>query len=145
MELSDDVPAPAPISEPWNEPVNATTQSTAVLQNEEEIIQPTPAINPTTERRNNALAILRLLCESNVFSPFLLDLLTAKYVTFYLNLNVVVFRNELVGLFNYIFFNICIVLFSTILKKCSINILIFLYQNYYIMNKTITLKYDHYI
>lgn len=87
MEMSDEAPPPGTIPEAWQEPVNATTQSTAVLQNEEETIQSTPAINPTTERRNNALAILRLLCESNVFSPYLLDLLTAKYVTIELNLN----------------------------------------------------------
>lgn len=87
MEMSDDAPAPGTVPEPWQEPVNATTQSTAVLQNEEETVQSTPAINPTTERRNNALAILRLLCESNVFSPYLLDLLTAKYVIFYLILS----------------------------------------------------------
>jgi len=78
MELSDDVPPPGTVPEPWQEPVNATTQSTAVLQNEEETIQSTPVINPTTERRNNALAILRLLCESRVFAPYLLGLLTAK-------------------------------------------------------------------
>lgn len=78
MEMSEDAPPPGTVPEPWHEPVNATTQSTAVLQNEEETIQSTPVINPTTERRNNALAILRLLCESNVFSPYLLDLLTAK-------------------------------------------------------------------
>jgi len=79
MEMSEDAPPPGTVPEPWNEPVNATTQSTTtVLQNEEETIQSTPVINPTTERRNNALAILRLLCESNVFSPYLLDLLTAK-------------------------------------------------------------------
>lgn len=81
MEMSEDAPPPGTIPEPWHEPVNATTQqSTANLQNEEETIQSTPVINPTNERRNNALAILRLLCESNVFSPYLLDLLTAKYV-----------------------------------------------------------------
>lgn len=82
MEISEDAPPPGtvPGAEPWHEPVNATTQSTAVLQNEEETIQSTPSINPTIERRNNALAILRLLCESTVFSPYLLDLLTAKYV-----------------------------------------------------------------
>lgn len=80
MEITDDAPPPGTVPEPWQEPVNATTQqSTTVLQNEEETIQSTPTINPTTERRNNALAILRLLCESNVFSPYLLDLLTAKY------------------------------------------------------------------
>lgn len=81
MEMSDDivVPPPGTIPEPWQEPVNATTQSTAVAgQSEEETIQSTPAINPLAERRNNALAILRLLCESNVFTPYLLDLLTAK-------------------------------------------------------------------
>lgn len=81
MEITDDAPPPGTVPEPWQEPVNATTQQpTTVLQNEEETIQSTPTINPTTERRNNALAILRLLCESNVFSPYLLDLLTAKYV-----------------------------------------------------------------
>lgn len=80
MEMSEEAPPPG-VSEPWHEPVNATTQSAPVLPNEEESIQSTPAVNPATERRNNALAILRLLCESNVFSPFLLDLLTAKYVT----------------------------------------------------------------
>lgn len=82
MEITDDAPPPGTVPEPWQpEPVNATTQqSTTVLQNEEETIQSTPTINPTTERRNNALAILRLLCESNVFSPYLLDLLTAKYI-----------------------------------------------------------------
>lgn len=81
MEITDEAPPPGTVPEPWQEPVNATTQqSTTVLQNEEETIQSTPTINPTTERRNNALAILRLLCESNVFSPYLLDLLTAKYV-----------------------------------------------------------------
>lgn len=80
MEMNDEAPPPGTIPEPWQEPVNATTQSNPVLQNEEETIQPTPPINPNTERRNNALAILRLLCESNVFSPHLLDLLTAKYV-----------------------------------------------------------------
>jgi len=78
MEISEDAPPPGTVPEPWNEPVNATTQSTTVLQNEEETIQSIPVINPTTERRNNALAILRLLCESNVFAPYLLDLLTAK-------------------------------------------------------------------
>ncbi|XP_001947833.2 E3 ubiquitin-protein ligase UBR5 isoform X3 [Acyrthosiphon pisum] len=79
MEMNDEAPPPGTIPEPWHEPVNATTQSNnPVLPNEEETIQPTPPINPNTERRNNALAILRLLCESNVFSPHLLDLLTAK-------------------------------------------------------------------
>lgn len=78
MEINDEAPPPGNIPDGWQEPVNATTQSTTVLQNEEETIQPTPAINPNTERRNNALGILRLLCESNVFSPHLLDLLTAK-------------------------------------------------------------------
>jgi len=80
MEMNDEAPPPGTVPEPWQEPVNATTQSNPVLQNEEETIQPTPPINPNTERRNNALAILRLLCESSVFSPHLLDLLTAKYV-----------------------------------------------------------------
>lgn len=82
MEISEDAPPPgtAPATEPWQEPVNATTQSTTVIQSEEETIQSTPVVNPTTERRNNALSILRLLCESPVFSPYLLDLLTAKYV-----------------------------------------------------------------
>lgn len=80
MEMSEDAPPPGTIPEPWQEPVNVTTQSTPVLQNEEETIQSTPTINVTNERRNNALAILRLLCESNVFAPYLLDLLTAKYV-----------------------------------------------------------------
>lgn len=78
MEIIEDAPPPGTVPEPWQEPVNATTQPTAVLQNEEETILSTPTVNPTTERRNNALAILRLLCESNVFSPYLLDLLTAK-------------------------------------------------------------------
>lgn len=78
MEINDDAPPQGSVSEPWHEPVNATTQPAAVLQNEEETIQSTPAINLTTERRNNALSILRLLCESNVFSPYLQDLLTAK-------------------------------------------------------------------
>lgn len=80
MEMNDEAPPPGTVPEAWHEPVNATTQSNPVLPNEEETIQPTPPINPNTERRNNALAILRLLCESNVFSPHLLDLLTAKYV-----------------------------------------------------------------
>lgn len=80
MEINDEAPPPGTVSESWHEPVNATTQSNPVLQNEEETIQPTPPINPNTERRNNALAILRLLCESHVFSPHLQDLLTAKYV-----------------------------------------------------------------
>lgn len=85
MEMSEDAPPPGTVPEQhWHEPVNATTQPTAVLQNEEETIQTTPAINPSTERRNNALAILRLLCESNIFSPYLLGLLTAKYVLLYL-------------------------------------------------------------
>lgn len=79
MEMGEDAPPPGTVPEPWQEPVNATTQPAAVLQNEEETIQSTPAINPTTERRNNALSILRLLCESAVFSPYLQDLLTAKY------------------------------------------------------------------
>ncbi|XP_022162662.1 E3 ubiquitin-protein ligase UBR5 isoform X4 [Myzus persicae] len=78
MEINDEAPPPGTVSESWHEPVNATTQSNPVLQNEEETIQPTPPINPNTERRNNALAILRLLCESHVFSPHLQDLLTAK-------------------------------------------------------------------
>ncbi|VVC25628.1 Hypothetical protein CINCED_3A013222 [Cinara cedri] len=80
MEISEDAPPPGtvPGTEPWHEPVNATTQSSATLQNEEETIQSIPIINPTIERRNNALAILRLLCESTVFSAHLLDLLTAK-------------------------------------------------------------------
>lgn len=80
MEMNDEAPPPGTVPEPssWHEPVNATTQSNPVLPNEEETIQPTPPINPNTERRNNALAILRLLCESSVFSPHLLDLLTAK-------------------------------------------------------------------
>lgn len=79
MEIIDDTLHSSDPPEPiWIEPVNATTQPTAVLPNEEEPNQSTPTVNPTTERRNNALAILRLLCESNVFSPYLMDLLTAK-------------------------------------------------------------------
>lgn len=80
MEMNDEAPPPGTVPEPWHEPVNATTQSNPVLQNEEEIIQGTPPINPNTERRNNATAILKLLCEACVFSPHLHDLLTAKYV-----------------------------------------------------------------
>lgn len=78
MEMSEEAPPPGTVPDPWHEPVNATTQPTVVLQNEEETIQSTPTVNPAVERRNNALAILRLLCESNIFSPYLLDLLTAK-------------------------------------------------------------------
>ncbi|XP_050433400.1 E3 ubiquitin-protein ligase UBR5 isoform X2 [Adelges cooleyi] len=79
MEMAEDAQLPlreAP--EPWQEPVNATTQPPTTLPIEDDAIPSTPAVNPTTERRNNALAILRLLCESNVLSPYLLDLLTAK-------------------------------------------------------------------
>ncbi|XP_025408185.1 E3 ubiquitin-protein ligase UBR5 isoform X3 [Sipha flava] len=78
MEMNEDAPPPGTVPEPWHEPVNATTQPTTVLQNDEESIQSALTVNPTAERRNNALAILRLLCESNIFSPYLLDLLTAK-------------------------------------------------------------------
>ncbi|XP_050538326.1 E3 ubiquitin-protein ligase UBR5 isoform X3 [Daktulosphaira vitifoliae] len=79
MEMAEDAQIPpVNVPEPWQEPVNATIQPPSVLPNEDEAVQSAPAINPTTERRNNALSILRLLCESNVFSPYLLDLLTAK-------------------------------------------------------------------
>lgn len=85
MEIPEDAQIPpGSVPEPWQEPVNATTQPPTVLPNEEESVQSTPTINPTIERRNNALSILRLLCESNVFSPYLLDLLTAKLVSFLL-------------------------------------------------------------